>query len=886
MDPNIESLYLKYVSLLPGAQSESDGSERDALTAIDPAGFLIRHPPKPHELDAELTDDSQLFQTIHMGAAVVDENKWKLVIDGLVERPFSVSFAQLKSMPCSTITAFHECYGSPIAPPVHALWRIGNIKWTGVRLADMLELAKPKLEARYVWSQGLESGSFAGVSADRYEKDLPLEKALSSEVLIAYEMNGEPLSKNRGGPVRMVVPGYFGTNSTKWLCRLSLQDRRAIGPFTTIFYNEIDPTDPGGQRTRPVWMVEPNSMIVRPEPESLLQGPDVEIRGRAWGCEEISQVDVSIDGGECWLPRSGVSLRARSEFEWQKSTELEEEINKLKRQLSVYEDNVLTNLAAPSVPDRVVPSLVEDGGPQDDNDRCMNEDSRDLSDPLKNRIFSTTVPVGMSPDSPNGACLPGATTIPKGSLLDTRSTSKGRVISSRNLRDIELSKEVINELFRIYFSHYHAYLPFLDPGISPAQYCDSSTLLFWSIISVASRRYQADPTLLTRLARAVTDLLWKSLQTEPHSLGVIQSLVLLCTWPFPTSSSTTDPTYTLSGMIIQLSIQMGLHRPRSPLDFTKFRVNLSPHDVEDRRRTWIASNIVTQSISFGVGLPTPAQLCDWSIVAASLEGPRIDEDLHAHLRCASTCNRISQALASNASDPMGLLPTRERLPLYTILNQEIIDLEISRVWTPATTAFYFHVVKLHLHAFYLFDEPTALGYLERIVALYSTATSVIEHVRNLDSRSQDFLRFCPLFCYEAFLCAVFILLKVVKNDYFAAIIDADSGKGLINFSVSALRKISVVNNDLPGRLSDVIAYLWTHPNPSLMGGIGMDGLQLKVRSRMSMSIVYDSLWRWREQFRTEAESADPQGLNNGNTPPVDAGNRKLISNRCTCDQRR
>ncbi|KIW95442.1 uncharacterized protein Z519_04026 [Cladophialophora bantiana CBS 173.52] len=317
MDPDIESLYLKYVSLLPGAQSESDGSEREALTAIDPAGFLIRHPPKPHELDAELTDDSQLFQTIHMGAAVVDEKKWKLVIDGLVERPFSVSFAQLKSMPCSTITAFHECYGSPIAPPVHALWRIGNIKWTGVRLADMLKLAKPKLEARYVWSQGLESGSFAGVSADRYEKDLPLKKALSSEVLIAYEMNGEPLSKNRGGPVRMVVPGYFGTNSTKWLCRLSLQDHRAIGPFTTTFYNEIDPADSGGQRMRPVWMVEPNSMIVRPEPEALLQGPDVEIRGRAWGCEEISQVDVSIDGGEYWLPRSDVSLRARSEFEWQ-----------------------------------------------------------------------------------------------------------------------------------------------------------------------------------------------------------------------------------------------------------------------------------------------------------------------------------------------------------------------------------------------------------------------------------------------------------------------------------------------------------------------------------------------------------------------------------------
>ncbi|OAP60578.1 hypothetical protein AYL99_05580 [Fonsecaea erecta] len=545
------------------------------------------------------------------------------------------------------------------------------------------------------------------------------------------------------------------------------------------------------------------------------------------------------------------------------STELEEEINKLKRRLSVYEGNsALADSAAPALSDAVVPSLAEGDVLRGDHDRPTNEDPGDTSDPLTNRIFSTTVPGGMSPDSPDGSCLPGTTTIPHSGLLDSGSNNRRKVIALRQLRDIELSADVINDLFCIYFSNYHAYLPFLDPGVCPAQYYDSSILLFWSIISVASRRYQSDPTLLTRLARAVTDLLWKSLQSIPHSLGVIQSLVLLCTWPFPTSSSTTDPTYMLSGMIIQLSIQMGLHRPRSPLDFTKFRVKLSTRDVEDRRRTWIAGNVVTQSISFGVGLPTPAQLCDWSIVASSLEDSRVDDDLHAQLRCALTCNRISQALTSNASDPTGLLPTRERLPLYTILKQEIVDLENSRVWNKATTAFYFLVVKLHLHAFYLFDDPSALGYLERIVTLYATATAVIEHVRELDHQSRDFLQFCPLFCYEAFLCAAFVLLKVVKNDYFAAMIDAGLGKMLITFSVTALRRMSVANNDLPGRLSDVLAYLWTHPNPSILGGSGMDGLQLKVTSRMSMSVVYDLLRRWREQFRAEAENVEAQDLSN------------------------
>ncbi|KAH0844949.1 C6 transcription factor [Fonsecaea pedrosoi] len=574
------------------------------------------------------------------------------------------------------------------------------------------------------------------------------------------------------------------------------------------------------------------------------------------------------------------------------STELEEEINKLKRQLSVYEGAGLRDVTVPAVGDPAARTLTEGDGPPAARDR---QASRDLPDPLTNRIFSTTVPGGISPDSPDGTCLPGTTTIPQNSLLESGSTGKGKVAASRTLRDIELPADVINDLFRMYvsfaasgpwtntrhppryFSQYHAYLPFLDPGVSPTQYYDNSTLLFWSIISVASRRYLIDPTLLTRLARAVTDLLWKSLQIVPQSLGVVQSLVLLCTWPFPTSSSTTDPTYMLSGMIIQLSIQMGLHRPRSPLDFTKFRVKLSPRDIEDRRRTWIAGNVVTQSISFGVGLPTPAQLCDWSILASSLDGSRIDEDLHAQLKCALTCNRISQALTSSVSDSAGLLPTRERIPLYTILKQEIVDLENSREWTRATTAFYLHIVKLHLHAFCLLDDPSASGYLERIVTLYSAATAMIEHVRDLDSQSRDFLQFCPVFYYEVLLCAALVLLKVIKNDYFAAIIDVDSGKKLITFSVSALRKMSVANNDLPGRLSDVLAYLWTHPNPSILGGSGVDRLQLEVRSRMSMSVVYDSLWRWREQFRTEVEGAESQDLNNGNVTTSDWKNSKADS---------
>lgn len=294
--------------------SHADGKERKACLGLDLKGFFIRHPPAPHRLTSHITLDEQLFQTIHMGAVVIDTNIYSIAIDGLVERPFTLSLAQLKQFPSSTITAFHECYGSPVKPPTENVWRIGNVQWTGVPLRMLLNLAQPHPEARFVWSEGLDFGEFAGAKADRYQKDLPISKALCPEVLLAYEMNGEPLSRKRGGPVRLVVPGWFGTNMTKWLCRLSLQSDRAQGPFTTTFYNEKDPNHSDGHM-RPVWMVEPNSMIVRPSADSQLKGPLVEVWGWAWSDDGIQTVQIRVDENQTWID---ADVEPRRDFSWQK----------------------------------------------------------------------------------------------------------------------------------------------------------------------------------------------------------------------------------------------------------------------------------------------------------------------------------------------------------------------------------------------------------------------------------------------------------------------------------------------------------------------------------------------------------------------------------------
>lgn len=145
-----------------------------------------------------------------------------------------------------------------------------------------------------------------------------------------------------------------------------------------------------------------------------------------------------------------------------------------------------------------------------------------------------------------------------------------------------------------FFSVYHPFLPLLTSSKSPDEYYEASPLLFWAIVAVAARRYIPDPTLLSSLSGPVTRLLWTTVADVPQSYLVVQALCLLCTWPFPISSTSNDPTFMFSGLMMQIALQIGLHRPSHAQDFTKFRVELREEELRDRVTTWAACNAVAQ----------------------------------------------------------------------------------------------------------------------------------------------------------------------------------------------------------------------------------------------------------------------------------------------------
>jgi DMSO/TMAO reductase YedYZ molybdopterin-dependent catalytic subunit len=266
-----------------------------------------------HQHDFDVTPSDRMFVRNNLLTPDIDAAQHRLTVKGLVDKELSFSMAELKkAFPAVTLQAMLECAGSgrsnyqPTASgtPWLQTGGMGCPTWTGVRLSEVLKAAGLKSGAAHVAGQGGDPGMIA--TAAPVIRSVPIAKALDDDTLIAWDMNGAPLPKVHGYPLRLVVPGWVGSASTKWLHTLSVLDAPFKGTFMTSSYVMPKwPVEPG-QKMPPdtvstqAWPVK--SMITFPAPNARLKGSaPITVRGRAWvGEGSIDRVEISVDEGASW----------------------------------------------------------------------------------------------------------------------------------------------------------------------------------------------------------------------------------------------------------------------------------------------------------------------------------------------------------------------------------------------------------------------------------------------------------------------------------------------------------------------------------------------------------------------------------------------------------
>src|SRR5829696_1564289 len=251
------------------------------------------------------------YLLIHYDIPAVDPDAWRLEVGGRVERPLSLSLDALKERPAVTRAVTMECAGNGRArlePRVVSqpwlLEAVGTAAWTGVPVADLLEEAGVADDAVEILFTGLDRGVEGGVEQS-YQRSLTLAQA-GDGALLAYAINGEPLPPQHGFPLRLVVPGWYGMTSVKWLARLDAIAEPFDGYQQAVGYRlRSHEDDPG----TPVTRIMPRALMVPPGiPDFMsrrrhLEAGPCELEGRAWsGWAAIEAVEVSTDGGGTWAP--------------------------------------------------------------------------------------------------------------------------------------------------------------------------------------------------------------------------------------------------------------------------------------------------------------------------------------------------------------------------------------------------------------------------------------------------------------------------------------------------------------------------------------------------------------------------------------------------------
>lgn len=260
------------------------------------------------DVQSWVTPNRLFFVRSHFDVPEIQLNDWRLTIGGCVERPFELDWNALNELPQRSVFATVECAGngrSFLEPRVEGVqWgagAVGHAEWTGVPLKLVLQQVGLQSDVIEIICEGADSG----IEHDHPEpmpfaRSIPLDKALHPDTLLALRMNGELLEPGHGYPVRLLVPGWYGVSSVKWLTGIEAVNSEFQGYFQTVKYT-IQRLTGRGNQTESVGAMPVKSEIIRPQSQAELGIGTNRLFGLAWAGEDaVAAVEVSVDGGHSW----------------------------------------------------------------------------------------------------------------------------------------------------------------------------------------------------------------------------------------------------------------------------------------------------------------------------------------------------------------------------------------------------------------------------------------------------------------------------------------------------------------------------------------------------------------------------------------------------------
>ena len=275
-----------------------------------PRQLVVRADPRnvetsPVALGTYLTPAADRFVRSNFAVPRISPRAHRIEVTGLVERAFDLRIDELRALPQRTLVVTTECAGNhrtSLAPlPPGEPWAGGAVstaRWSGVPLGELLGRAGVRDGAVEVVATGTDCGEVAPGRA-AYARSIPLTTALDPDTLVALWMNDVPLLPAHGAPVRLVVPGWYGMASVKWLSRLEVVGESFRGYFQSERYVYREP----GHAPAPVRAMRVKAVFASPLPDASVEAGPVHVRGFAWsGTARIARVEVAFGGGAEWMP--------------------------------------------------------------------------------------------------------------------------------------------------------------------------------------------------------------------------------------------------------------------------------------------------------------------------------------------------------------------------------------------------------------------------------------------------------------------------------------------------------------------------------------------------------------------------------------------------------